>query len=84
MIGAILAEITDKHLQPGVDQFVTSYVHRAAKRLVALVAAEGPIDIVQILQVLHEFSRVSKASSALDALMHGARFTSSLPEIMKG
>lgn len=46
LISAILAEIADEHLQPGMDQFVACYVHRAAKRLVALVTAESPIDIV--------------------------------------
>lgn len=79
LIGAILAEIADEHLQPGMDQFVASYVHRTTKRLIALVTAEGSIDIVKILQVLHEFSRMAKASSAFDALMHGARLTPSLP-----
>lgn len=46
LISAILAEIADEHLQPGMNQFVACYVHRAAKCLVALVAAESPIDIM--------------------------------------
>lgn len=46
LISAIVTEIADEHLQPGMDQFVASYVHRAAERLVAFVTAESPIDIV--------------------------------------
>lgn len=79
LISAILAEIADEHLQPGMDQLVASYVHRAAKCLIAFVTAESSIDIVKILQVLHEFSRMAKASSAFDALMNGTRLTPSLP-----
>lgn len=81
LIGAVPAELAGEHLQPGVDQFVAGYVHRAAKRLAALVAAEGAIDVVQVLQVLHELPRVAEAGAALDALMHGARFAPSLPEM---
>lgn len=80
LVGAVLAEIAREHPQPRVNQFVASYVHRAAKRLVALVAAERPVDVVQILQMLHELPRVTEASPAFDALVHRARSTPSLPE----
>lgn len=80
LIGAVLAEIAGEHFQPRVDQFVAGNVHRAAKRLVALVAAERPVDVVQVLQVLHQLPRVTEACPAFDALVHGARSTPSLPE----
>jgi hypothetical protein len=80
LVGAILAEIAGEHSQSCVDQFVTSYVHRAAKCFVALVAAERSVNVVQVLQMLHEFSRMTETSPALNALMHGARSTPSLSE----
>lgn len=73
LVGAVVAELAGEHLQPRVDQLVASYVHRAAERLVALVAAEGALDVVQVLQVLHELPRVPEAGAALDALMNSAR-----------
>lgn len=83
LIGAVFAEIAGKHLQPRVNQFMASYIHWAAKCLAALVAAERPIDVMQVLQVLHKLPRVTEASPALDTLMHGARSTPSLPERRK-
>jgi len=83
LVGAVLAEIARKHLQPRVYQLVAGYVHRAAECLVALVAAEGPIDVVQVLQVFHELPRVTEVGSAHHALVHGARFASPLPEIRR-
>lgn len=80
LVSAVFAEIAGKHLQPRVNQFVASYVHRAAKCLAALVAAERPVDVVQVLQVLHKLPRVTEASTAFDALVHSARSTPSLPE----
>lgn len=80
LIGAVFAEIAGEHSQPCVDQFVTSYVHRAAKCLVALVAAERPVDVVQVLQVFHELSCVTETSPTFNALVHDARSTPSLPE----
>lgn len=84
LVGAVVAEVAGEHLQPRVDQLVAGYVHRAAERFVALVAAEGAVDVVQILQVLDELPRVPETGAALDALVHGARLASSLPETKKG
>jgi len=46
LVGAVIADIASEYLQSRVDQFVASYVHRAAKRLAALVATESPIDVM--------------------------------------
>jgi len=83
LVGAVLAEVAREHLQSRVYQLVAGYVHRAAECLVALVAAEGPIDVVQVLQVLHELPRVTEVGSAHHALVHGARLASPLPEIRR-
>lgn len=80
LVGAILAELAREHFQSRVDQLVPRYVHGAAERLVALVAAEGPVDVVQVLQVLHQLPRVTKTGSAHHALVHVARFTLPSPE----
>lgn len=73
LVGTIVAEFASEHFQPRVNQLVTSYVHRAAESLVALVAAEGTLNVVQVLQMFYELPRVPEASAAFDALMHSAR-----------
>jgi len=83
LVGAVVAKVAPEHLQSRVYQLVAGYVHWAAECLVALVAAEGSIDVVQVLQVLHELPRVTEVRSAHHALVHGARLAPPLPEIRK-
>lgn len=81
LIGAVFAELAGEYLRSCMYQFVAGNVHGAAKRLVALVATEGAIDVVQVLQVFHELASVTETGPAFNALMDGARFASSLPEM---
>lgn len=80
LIRPVVAQVTSEPFRARVDQFVTSYVHRAPERFAAFVAAERFVDAVQVLQVFHELPRVAETGSALHALVDRSGSPSSEPE----
>lgn len=80
LVRSVVAQVAGEPLRACVDQLVAGYVHRAPERFAALVAAERPVDVVQVLQMLDQFSRVAETGPAFDAFVNRSRGYSSRPE----